>query len=192
MSVDRDKRYNTPQEDRILKKGTEQKPNEANNLDAAQKGIQLFFGDKERAFFENAGKEITNQILQETFLLYRVDYKRTRTHDLYGESKTKVWLPTVEVSGRIDVASDDPEYLVKGGVIRKGFGRITAHIYTSHLDELGATIRMGDFLYHKGNFYEVIDDGSANISNEHAFGGDKLFYITIKGVEVNSDVFKAK
>lgn len=192
MSIDKDKRNNIPQEDRLLKRGTQQKPNEANDLDAQQKGIQLFFGDKERSFFENAGKEIVNQILQESFLLYRIDYKRTKTHDLYGESKTKVWLPSVEVYGRINVEVEDPSYLVKGGIIKKGFGRLNADVYTSHLDELGVTIRMGDFIYHKGNYYEIIDDGSANIANENMFGGDKLFYISIKGVEVNSDVFKAR
>ena len=51
---------------------------------------------------------------------------------------------------------------------------------------------MGDFLYHKGNYYEVIDDGSSNIDNKHSWGGDKLFSITIMAIEVNSDVFNAR
>lgn len=51
---------------------------------------------------------------------------------------------------------------------------------------------MGNFIYHKGNYYEVIDDGKSNISNQYAFGSDKYFYITIKGREVNSDVFDAR
>jgi hypothetical protein len=51
---------------------------------------------------------------------------------------------------------------------------------------------MGDFIYHKGNYYEIIDNGAADISNKFAFGSDKFFYITIKGVEVNTDVFQAR
>ena len=39
-------------------------------------GIGLFFGEKERAFFSSAGREITESILQESFMLYRVDLKR--------------------------------------------------------------------------------------------------------------------
>jgi hypothetical protein len=170
----------------------EKKPSEAKNLDGSQKGIGLFFGEKERRFFESAGREISEDILQESFILYRIDYKRTRTHDLYGESKKKQYLTPVEVFGRINVEAQAPEYMTPGGLIRKGYGKITASIYVTHLDELGVEVRMGDFVYHKGNYYEIIDDGSSNIDNQHSWGGDKLFSITIKGTEVNSDVFNAR
>ena len=179
------------QEERLLNHN-DKKPEKARELDVSKKGIQLFFGDKERRFFENAGKEITIDILQESFILYRIDYKKTKTHSLYGEAKKKVWLPEIEVFGRINVESSGPEYLTKGGIIRKGFGVLSAHIYLSHLDEIEATIKMGDFIYYKGNYYEISDDGSSNISNEFAFGGDKQFFLSIAAVEVNSDVFKAK
>lgn len=182
---------NIGQVDRLLNK-KENKPIEAKELDTSEKGIKLFFGEKERSFFENAGKEITIEILQESFILYRIDYKKTKTHKLYGEAKKKVYLPPVEVFGRINVEVDKPEYLAKSGIIRKGLGRLTANIYLSHLEELNVIVRMGDFLYHKGNYYEVTDDGSSNISNKHMFGGDKAFYINIEAVEVNKDVFQAR
>jgi hypothetical protein len=170
----------------------EKKTNEARVLDNSQKGIKLFFGSKEKRFFENAGREITEDILQESFILYRIDYKRTRTHDLYGESKKKSYLTPVEVFGRINVEANAPEYMTPGGLIRKGYGQITASIYVQQLDELQVEIRMGDFVYHKGNYYEIVDDGSSNIDNQHSWGGDKLYSITIKGVEVNKDVFEAR
>jgi hypothetical protein len=168
------------------------KPEAANSLDISKKGIKLFFGEKERQLLLSLGSELIIDQLQESFLLYRIDYRTTKTHALYGEAIQKNYLPEIEIFGRINVESDGPEYMVPGGLIRYGYGRITAHVYIHHLQELEAEIRMGDFIYHKGNFYEIIDDGKANISNQHAFGGDKFFYITIKGVEVNSDVFKAR
>ena len=177
--------------DRLLNRNMP-KPEEAKKLDDSQKGIKLFFGEKERRFFESSGREISEESLQESFILYRIDYKRTRTHSLYGESKNKLYLPEIEVFGRINVESSGPEYLAPGGIIRKGYGNITASIYVSQLDELDAEIRMGDFVYHKGNYYEVTDDGSSNVDNQHSWGGDKLFSITIKGVEVNTDVFNAR
>lgn len=177
--------------DRMLNRNSK-KPSEAKELDDSQKGIKLFFGEKERRFFENAGREITEEVLQESFILYRIDYKRTKTHKLYGESKKKQYLPPVEVYGRINVEAKSPEYMTPGGLIRKGYGQITASLYVSHLDELDAEVRMGDFMYHKGNYYEVIDDGSSNVDNQHSWAGDKLFSITIKGTEVNGDVFKAR
>ena len=68
--------------DRMLNRN-EKKPNEAKELDNSQKGIQKFFGEKERRFFESSGREITEEILQESFILYRMDYKRTRTLSHY-------------------------------------------------------------------------------------------------------------
>jgi len=168
------------------------KPESAKNLDASQKGINLFFGDKEKRLLTRMGKEITNDILKESFLLFRIDFTTTKTHILYGEARNKNYLPEVEVFGRINVESAGPEYYVRGGIIRQGLGILTAHVYLEHLEELNVEVNMGNFIYHKGNYYEVIDDGKSNISNQYAFGSDKYFYITIKGREVNSDVFDAR
>lgn len=176
------------------------------NMDAAEakpKGIELFFGTKEREFFTNAGREITEGILQESFLLYRIDLEKTRT-DFYGQSKKKVWLPEIEIFGRINVEVKDPEYHVKGAIEKKGMGNFTAHIYLNHLEELGLItkqqntntivcgIKMGHFIGYKGQFYKIIDDGYSQISNEFSWGGDRRFFISIKGVEVDEDVFKGR
>lgn len=171
---------------------SQKKPEEAHEQDILKKGIDLFFGEKERKFFDIAGKEITNNILKESFILYRIDLKKTKTHDLYGESKKKVYLTPVEIFGRINVEAEAPEYYTPGGIIKKGFGKITASVYNTHLDELSIKIRMGDFMYHKGHYYEIVDDGSSNISNQHSYGGDRAFWIKIVGTKVPSDVFQAR
>ena len=170
----------------------EKKPEQAKDIDVSKKGIQLFFGEKERRFMEGAGKELVHDILQETFLLFKIDLRATKTHKLYGEAKKKRWLNPVEISGRINVEVGDPSYMAPGGIIQKGLGNITAEVYMSHLSELDVNVKIGDFMYHKGHYYEVIDDGAAGISNQHAFGGDKLFWVTIKGVRVKDDAFKAR
>jgi tetrahydromethanopterin S-methyltransferase subunit G len=43
-------------------------------LDTVKKGIQTFFGDAEERFFQSAGREISEKILLESFILYRVDF----------------------------------------------------------------------------------------------------------------------
>ena len=74
-------------------------PDGQKNDESRPDGIELFFGDKERAFFSQAGREITESILQESFMLYRMDLQRTQTHSLYGQSKSfqKVWKPEVKI-----------------------------------------------------------------------------------------------
>lgn len=170
----------------------EKKPEEAKNQDLSRKGIDLFFGEQERALFESLGREITMDILKESFVLYRVDYAKTKTHKLYGEAKKKVYETPVEVFGRINVEVEAPEYMTPGGIIKKGYGKITADVYRSHLNELNVNVRMGDFLYFKGHYYEVVDDGSSNIGNEQSYAGDITFSIKIVGIRVKDDVFNAR
>jgi hypothetical protein len=175
------------------------------NSDATnQKGINLFFGDAEAAFFSSAGREITENIVQESMLLYRVDLEKTSVHPLYGEAKRKVWEPEVRIFGRIDVDKAAPTYQVAGGIEKKGMGELTAHIYIEHLEELGLLlrkdnnqaivldIRTGSFLAFKGQFYKVVDDGYSQLSNEFAWAGDRRFYVTIKAIEVDEDIFQGR
>lgn len=173
--------------------------------DSQPEGIGLFFGEKERAFFSSAGREITESILEESFVLYRMDLKRTKSHGLYGEAKSynKVWKEEIIVNGRINVESNDNQFHAEGGLVKHGYGNLTAHVYMEHLDELGLTelnlnqtvvydINNGDFIGFKGQYYKIINNGLQQISNEFSWAGDRRFYITISAVEVDEDVFKAR
>ena len=61
----------------------DKKPNEAKEQDISRKGIDLFFGEKERMFFDSVGRELVNDILKESFIFYAIDYLRTNTHKFY-------------------------------------------------------------------------------------------------------------
>lgn len=178
-------------------------PENMDAADAKPKGIELFFGTKERNFFTNAGREVTEGILQESFLLYRIDLKKTKV-DFYGQAKKKVWLPEIEIFGRINVEVKESSYYVSGAVEKKGMGNLTAHIYLDHLEDLGlitkqqgvnmvvSGLKMGHFIGYKQQFYKIIDDGYSQISNEFSWGGDRRFYITIKASETDEDVFQGR
>ena len=56
-------------------------PENFNSHEAVPKGIKLFFGEKEAKFFSNAGREVTEGILQESFLLYRIDLAKKFSFD---------------------------------------------------------------------------------------------------------------
>jgi len=178
-------------------------PENMDSSEAKPKGIKLFFGEKERNFFTNTGREVTEGIVQESFLLYRIDLEKTQPN-FYGQSKRKVWLPEIEIFGRINVEVKEPEYTVKGAVEKKGMGNLTAHVYLDTLEELGlitkqqntnvivSGIKMGHFIGYKGQFYKIVDDGYSQISNEFSWAGDRRFFITIKAVEVDEDVFQGR
>lgn len=180
-------------------------PDKFNNDEKIPNGIDLFFGDKERAFFSSAGREITERILKESFMLYRIDLKKTETHSLYGQSKSyqKVWKPEVKILGRINVETEDTSYMAEGGLVKKGLGKMTAHVYMEQLEELDLAefkknqlvvydVNVGDYIGYKDQYYSIIDNGHAQISNEFSWAGDRRFYITITAIEVDEDIFKAR
>ena len=167
------------------------------------KGVKLFFTNKEATFFTNTGREITEEILQTSFLLFKIDYSKTKVHSLYGESKTKHYMPPIEIFGRINVEVTETSYQVKGGLVKKGFGNLIAHIYIEQLKDLNliekeegniiiTKIKIGDFINYKGQFYEITDDGHSQISNKHSWAGDRRFYISIKASEVDEDIMKGR
>ena len=178
------------------------KPEEFQEHDRIKKGIKMFFTEKEEALFTSLGREISESWLQESFLLYRINKEKTMTN-FYGESKNKVYHPEIQIFGRINVESLDPEYHVDGGLLKQGFGKLTAGIYLDHLKELGLveyqeghdvvlSVRVGDFIGFKGQFYEIKDNGYSQISNQFSWAGDRRFYIRVTAIEVDEDRFRAR
>jgi len=174
-----------------------------NEHESVLKGVKLFFGNKEAELLHSMGREITESVLQESFILYRIDIEKTQTHILYGESKVKRYLPEIEIFGRLNVEVLDPSYQTKYGITKKGMGQLIANIYIQHLEELKLVtwksdneivfgFKMGDFILFKGQYYKIIDDGFSQISNKYSFAGDRRFYITIKAIEIDEDIFKAR
>lgn len=178
-------------------------PEELNNHDNNLKNGKLFFTDKEAKLFTKWGREAVESQGQQSCLFYKIDLKKTNAHKLYGESKVKSYLAPIEICGRINTESKDSSYHVEGGIPKKGLGNIVLHVYLEHLMELGLAyknteqkivteIKIGDHIGYKGQFYRIFDDGYSNISNNYTFVGDRRFYITIKGNEVDDDSFNAR
>mgnify|MGYP000959649530 CR=1 FL=1 len=138
-------------------------------------------------------------ILKESFVLYRIDLKRTTTHSLYGESIQKEYKTPLEVFSRINVESGAPEMRTSAGISKQGMGELKASMHLSHLEDLGLLhkdgndisidMKKGDFIGHKGQFYEIWDDGYSQIQNQQSYAGDRRAFLIILAKEVDRDVF---
>lgn len=180
------------------RKGIE-RPNEAEENFGQKKSIDLFFGDKEAAFFDQVGKEMTVNIINESFILYRVDLRKTTAHALYGESIQKSYKEPIEVFGRMNVEVEDPTMRTDNGISKQGMGQLKASLHLSHLEEIGILdkdgndisidMKKGDYIGYKGQFYEVWDDGYSQIANQYSYAGDRRAFITVRAKEVDRDVF---
>ena len=175
-----------------------QQPDMVNVIGSNPKGVSTFFGDKDNSWMIRTGREIAEDILEEDFILYRVDLKKTQPN-FYGEAKLKVWKTPVTIKGRINVEVSENTYHQDGGLIKKGFGNFTAHIYIEHLEELNLIVfeegqrlvydvNEGDFIAFKGQVYEIKDNGSQLINNQSSIGGDRRFMTSIKAVEVSDSI----
>ena len=82
-------------------------------------------------------------------------------------------------------------------------GEFTAHVYIEQLRELGMIemengntlvydMREGDFIAFKGQYYKIYDNGFSNITNKNSWAGDRRFYLTVKAIEIDEDVFRAR
>ena len=170
---------------------------------SVNKGANLFFTDKEADFFTKVGRELVEGVLQTSFLFYKIDLQKTKIHPLYGEAKIKHYLNPIEIFGRINVEVVSPTYHTKGGLVKKGFGVLTASIYIEQLKELNliekeesniliTKIKMGDYIFYKGQFYEITDDGFSQINNQHSMGGDRRYSLTIKASEIDEDIMQGR
>lgn len=166
------------------------------------KGINIFMSEKNAMYLSRMGRQLTERILNESFILYRVDLNKT-SPNFYGESKRKVYKESVELWGRIGIESEPVSQQTDGGIMKRNVGTMTAHVYLEHLVEKGLLIKrdgqhvqldmkVGDFIMFKGQYFTVTDDGFSQLDNEFSFGGDRRFAISIKAIEVDEDKFKAR
>lgn len=177
-------------------------PDEQGEHELKPKGVSIFFGDEDIAYWSATGREVSEGWLKESFVLYRVDMHKT-IPNFYGESKRKVYKEPIEVFGRLDIESGPVAQQVSGGIMKRNPGTMTAHIYLEHLVELGLLIKRdgqhiqldmkpGDFIMFKGQYFQIVDDGFSQLNNEFSFLGDRRFAITVKANEVDEDKFKAR
>lgn len=173
----------------------------ANGKIKGQKKIQpitradKFFSGKDFRLDVQMGQEYFTD-LGMTIKLFRVDYKKTKTHDLYGESKAKekVVYPPVELQVRLEIQEGETKFLAPTGLKKEYAGNLIFTIYESELEEKNVNIQEGDFVgYVDGQgsmrYWEVYNGEEINISNNRTMVGKQSYYRKIYCSPVDSDVF---
>ena len=130
-----------------------------------------------------------------TISLFKVNYKKTKTHDLYGESKAfeKIVNPPIELRVRLEIEAGETKYLAPGGLKKEFAGNLNFTVYENELEEKNITIQEGDFVgYNDGGrmrYWEVYNAEQINVSNARTMGGKDSYYRIIKCSPTESDVF---
>ena len=156
-----------------------------------------FFGAEDYALDIGMGEEWLIGDMNFTVILYRIDRRKTKTDDVYGEVLEDgiQFLAPVELKGYVQVMAPTNKPLGNSKIDQQEPGNMRFSIYQKTLEDLGVEIFMGDYLgYYETEdmvrYYTVVDDGYVRSDNKHTYGGYKPFYRTVTATWVSENEFR--
>ena len=163
-----------------------------------KRNIKFFSGEDFNLELDFA-KEYLEQDANQTIILYRVDYSKTKVNDIYKEAQKDAirFLPPIELPVIYEI--DDSELKAYGNKLQKGVysqvGKLKISILTSTLEEYDCDISRGDYIgvqidsTHR-EYFSVSDDGRVgSMSNKFTMYGTKPFARTIEAVSIDKNEF---
>lgn len=158
----------------------------------------LFYSEKDFQYEMEIGKNYLEQDTNQTLILYEVDLEKTNLDAIYSEAKSDsiIFKTPVELHVLYKIEQSELSSYDKSknlGVYVKG-GKLTFGVYQSTLDELGAEIKIGDYIGVQVTpthmeFYTVVNDGRNNYDNAHSVFGYKPAWRSISCAYVNPNEF---
>ena len=156
-----------------------------------------FFGSEDYSLDINMGIEWLEGDMNFTVILYRIDRRKTKTDDVYGEVLEDgiQFLAPVELKGLVQVMAPASKFLGNSKVEQKEPGNMKFSIYQKTLEDLGVEIFLGDYFGYyetedRVRYYVVSDDGYVRSDNRHTYAGYKPFYRTITATYVSENEFR--
>lgn len=158
----------------------------------------LFYDEASFQYEMMLGKNYLEQDVNQTVVLYEVDIEKSNLDSIYNESKKDaiVFKPPVELHCLYTIE----EATLKGYEKNKNLGtyvqqgKMNFGLYQSTLDELGAEIKIGDYIGiqvtpEKMMFWTVVNDGRNNFDNGKTVFGYKNPWRKIECANVDENEF---
>jgi hypothetical protein len=129
--------------------------------------------------------------------IHKINVTETKTHSLYGQSKTKdkKFFAPVRISVMVNVEEGKQSYYGdnQGGISRDDSGNISFGVYLKELEEKQLEINRGDYIEYnmsgeRSRFYEVESANNVSDETKKSIGGFKPYWKRITGVPVKEDV----
>ena len=155
-----------------------------------------FFGAEDYSLDIGMGIEWLEGDMNFTVVLYRIDRRKTKTDDVYGEVLEDgiQFLAPVELKGLVQVMAPTNKNIGTSKIEQQEPGNMKFSIYQKTLDDMGVEIFMGDYIgYYESEdrvrYYVVSDDGYVKSDNKHSYGGYRPFYRTVVATYVGPNEF---
>jgi len=161
--------------------------------------ISKFFDEVEFEYEIENGREFIEGDLNMTVVLYSVDVKNSKTHELYGESSAEDIIFKTPIELKVKVILEQPKNLgYEKDMFRiHEYGNLVFEVFQKHLDELNVDIKYGDFIGYSDfedniKFFQVVNDGKIFSNNENTFISYKGYYRTITCSPSDKNQFNIK
>ena len=157
----------------------------------------LHFDERMFQLFSEWARDYTESWINQKIVLYQIDYIRSNTDDLYGEAKKDdiKYKSPVELPVRYKIdKSENQAYLKNKNARYKQIGNLSLSVFEETLREYKCDIKYGDLIGIVADeqtmiFFEVVDDGKSNFSNEETMFGYKRLYRKILASAIDENVF---
>jgi len=171
------------------------KKKQLKNLEDDRMG--LFMSDNSFDLDVMYGRNFLQTDNSQTVIIHKINIIETKSHALYGQSKTKdkKFMTPITLSVMVNIEEGKQEYYGhgQGGISRDDSGNISFGVYLKELEEKQIEIDRGDFIEYnmsgeKNRFYEVESANNVTDETKKTIGGFKPYWKRIVGIPVKEDV----
>jgi hypothetical protein len=166
-------------------------------IDLENDRMGLFMTDNSFALDVMYGRNYLDTDNAQEIILHKINLNQTKTHSLYGQTKTKdkKFMPPVRLKIMVTVEDGKQENYGgnPGGIARDDTGNIRFGIYLKELEEKQIEIDRGDIVEYnmsgeKNRYYEVENANNVTDETKKTIGGFKTYWKLVIGVPVKEDV----
>lgn len=167
------------------------------NIDLENQRYGLFMNEDSFDLDIAYGEHYLESDVNYFILIHKINLVETKSHDLYGQakSKDKSFFPPVKINAMTSIGDNTNEYYGnnEGGISREDTGNITIGVYLSELKRKNIEIDRGDIIEwnqsgEMSRYYEVESAQNVVDSTSQTIAGFKSYWKRIIGVPVKSDI----
>jgi hypothetical protein len=114
--------------------------------------MSIFASSKERQFLDRITKEIINDVIQQSIVLFKINSEYMENDNIYGESSSKIFYPGTEFYALIEYMEPD---IITSNVGLSQTRELIVYAQKENLKDENLFPEEGDFLYHDDQYFEI-------------------------------------
>lgn len=156
----------------------------------------LFMSEESNELSIMYGREYLQSDNVQEIILHKINVIETKSHNLYGQakSKDKRFMKPVKLKIMISTEEGEQSYYgsTVGGIVREDIGKLIFNIYLKELEENNVEIDRGDIIQYnlsgfKNRYYEVENAENVTDKSQRSMGGFFSYWKKVTSIPVKED-----